>query len=138
MELDQYIEVLTLIFAMPCNCKFKYFIFWVLCMLFINFYQNWLDKVLNQQGIISACPDLESVLPLPSHTSCALSASCSGVTCCTDIALLATSVQTEVSVERCRGKVYIRLEKLEIVIMLNDFEYSSWQTYTIQNVFRLE
>lgn len=106
------------------------------CMSIIDFFENWL--VFNHRGLISACPDLESILPLPSHTSCALSVSCLGVTCCTDITLLATSIQTEVIVERCRGKVYIRLEKLEIVIMLKDFEYSSWQTYTIQNVFRLE
>ncbi|XP_062579219.1 uncharacterized protein LOC134241150, partial [Saccostrea cucullata] len=86
---------------------------------------------------LSACPTIVSVQPVPSHTSCALSSACSGIKCCTDIALLKTAVQFEVSVDRCKGKVFIMLEKLEIVIMLKDFKFSSWETYTIQNVFRL-
>jgi hypothetical protein len=94
--------------------------------------------VINYIFVFSDCPQLESLPSLPSQTSCVISASCSGVKCCTDIALLKTSIQTGVSVDKCRGKVFIQLEKLDIVLMLKDFNYSSWQTYTIQNVFRLE
>jgi predicted cupin superfamily sugar epimerase len=44
----------------------------------------------------------------------------------------------EVNVDRCRGKVFVRMEKLEIVILLTEFEFSKWHRHSIQNVFSLE
>lgn len=87
---------------------------------------------------VSACPSAPSIPALPSHTSCSLASFCSGVVCCTDVALLKTSILTSVDIDRCKGKVFIRLEKLEVVIILTKFEFSTWQKYTLQNVFRLE
>lgn len=87
---------------------------------------------------LASCPSAPSIPALPGHTSCSLASFCSGVVCCTDIALLKTSIQSEVKIDRCKGKVFITLEKLEVVIILTKFEFSTWQKYTLQNVFRLE
>lgn len=87
---------------------------------------------------ITACPSAPSIPALPGHTSCSLASFCSGVVCCTDVALLKSSIQSEVKIDRCKGKVFITLEKLEVVIILTKFEFSTWQKYTLQNVFRLE
>lgn len=87
---------------------------------------------------ISECKESITVPALPAHTSCKLSSSCSSVKCCTDLHLLKTSVQTEVKVDRCRGKVFIKLEKLEMEFLLTEFEFSKWQRQSIQNVFTVE
>ena len=86
----------------------------------------------------SECTEAVPVKHLPPHTVCKLSKSCSAIKCCTDIGVLNTTVQTEIDVDMCRGKVFIRLEKLETMIMLTDFEFSKWQKQSIQNVFSVE
>ena len=86
----------------------------------------------------SECTEVIPVKQLPPHTACILSKSCSAIKCCTDIGVLNSTVQTEIDVDRCRGKLFIRIEKLETVIMLTDFEFSKWQKQSIQNVFSVE
>ena len=94
--------------------------------------------VISHCDFFPACPSAPSIPALPSHTSCSLTSFCSGVVCCTDVALLKTSIQSEVKIDRCKGKVFIQLERLEVVIILSKFDFSVWQKYTLQNVFRLE
>ena len=88
--------------------------------------------------LLSECTEPISVESLPAHTVCTISKSCSGVKCCTDVNLLNTSVQTEIDVDRCRGKVFIGIEKLKVTILLTQFEFSKWHRETIQNVFSIE
>lgn len=72
----------------------------------------------------SECTEVIPVKQLPPHTACKLSKSCSAIKCCTDIGVLNSTVQTEIDVDRCRGKLFIRIEKLETVIMLTDLQSS--------------
>lgn len=87
---------------------------------------------------IIVCPETFSLTTLPVHTSCTLSPYCSGVTCCTDIALLGMTLQTEVKLDRCQGKLHLAIENHKMATALHQLQFSSWQMFTLRNVFRLK
>lgn len=69
--------------------------------------------------------------------ACRLPEYCTGVTCCVDIPLLRTSVETFVLLDVCNYKITFGIERMIKKISLFDYNYNTWQNVTLGNVVRL-
>ncbi|VDI45262.1 Hypothetical predicted protein [Mytilus galloprovincialis] len=74
---------------------------------------------------------------LSRHMACRLPEYCTGATCCVDIPLLRTSVETFVLLDVCNYKITFGIERMIKKISLFDYNYNTWQNVTLGNVVRL-
>ncbi|XP_060596420.1 uncharacterized protein LOC132750448 [Ruditapes philippinarum] len=88
-------------------------------------------------GWATECPFETELHKLPGSTICSIPSFCSGVDCCTKVELLDRNIHSHLYIFTCLNRLDIGIEKMKYTIDLNDFEFGTEKTVSLQGVFKL-
>ena len=87
----------------------------------------------------SACRSKSiELLPLrDSDITCYMYTTCLGLKCCLDVDVIQRSLVVEVKIDPCNYMMTFRLEKLQLNITFNQYEWGKWKEIDLYGVLKL-
>lgn len=75
---------------------------------------------------------------IPEIMSCMIPSHCTGLECCVDVNFIGRAVKVSVDLDACSYRLSFRLGKLSYDIMLFDYDFGTWETFSVKGVFVTE
>ncbi|XP_053400990.1 uncharacterized protein LOC123541000 [Mercenaria mercenaria] len=92
---------------------------------------------ISEAGWANECPYDVDLPQLPDSTKCRVPTFCTGIECCTEVNLVRRHIRTYIFLHTCLGRLEIGIEKMKYTLDLNDFEFGTEKSVSLQGVFRL-
>lgn len=83
------------------------------------------------------CDQYVSLSSIASNTTCHLFEFCTGVRCCSDLALLGRSINSWLILDHCNYKLSVGFEKFSVNVSLHTYSFGEEQTIDVNGVVRL-